>query len=192
MKVIFCITLLLYSFSTSAQTDEKLQNRLIKMAEQSLQVRQSVSQYTEQSAPAALQSIATDIDNLHTKTLQEMVALHGWPNQKLVGKQAVQATFLLVQHARDLSFQLNMLPLVIQSYLDGEGVAGQNVAELTDTVAIKQGKKQVFGTQAEIIDGQIVLAPIEDENSVEQLRAQLGLGTLAEYKKTLETLHGLD
>jgi hypothetical protein len=79
--------------------------------------------------------------------------------------------------------------LVIQSYLDKEGIAGRDVARFTDSVSIKLGKKQVFGTQAEFIRGKIIFAPIENEDSVDLLRAQMGMLSLAEYKKTLETFY---
>jgi hypothetical protein len=62
---------------------------------------------------------------------------------------------------------------------------------LTDKVSIAQGKSQVFGTQADLIAGEVVFLPIENGDSVEQLRAQMDLPSLAEYKKTLEELYGL-
>jgi hypothetical protein len=62
------------------------------------------------------------------------------------------------------------------------------VAILTDKVSIAQGKSQVFGTQADFIKSKVVFAPIENEDSVDQLRAQMGMPSLAEYKKILEAL----
>ncbi len=84
-----------------------------------------------------------------------------------------------------------MLPLIIQSFLDIDGIAVKVVAQFTDNVSIKLGKKQVFGTQAEVIDGKVIFAHIENEDSVDPLRAQMGMSTLAAYKKTLETHYGL-
>jgi len=117
-----------------------------------------------------------------------MVKLHGWPNQQQVGKQGVLAAFELVKHSSNLTFQQNMLPLVLQSYLDQDGLIGQDVAELTDNVYIKQGEKQVFGTQADWLNGQVVFLPIENEETVDQLRAQMGLSPLDEYKQALKKL----
>jgi hypothetical protein len=84
-----------------------------------------------------------------------------------------------------------MLPLIIQSFLDKEGIAGKDVAQFTDNVSIRLGKKQVFGTQSKLINGKIIFAPIENEDSVDSLRAQMGMSTLAEYKETLKTLYDL-
>ena len=103
----------------------------------------------------------------------------------------LELLFLLIKHSKDLALQQDMLPLIIQSYLDKEGIAGQDVAQFTDNVSIKLGKKQVFGTQAEFISGKVIFAPIENQDSVDQLRAQMSMPSLAEYKKTLELFYGV-
>lgn len=191
MRFIVYMALMFYSFSALSKVDNVLQSQLVKMAEQKQQVHQSLDKYDSGSVPSALQSLASEIDDLHTQTLKEMLTLHGWPNKTLVGEKGIQAAFLLVRHSNDLAFQQDMLPLIIQSYLDKDGIAGQDVAQFTDKVSIKLGKKQVFGTQAEWVDGQVVFAPIKNEESVNLLRAQMGMSSLAEYKKTLETFYDL-
>lgn len=188
MRLIIFLAVLLTSMSTLAKFDEDLQRQLIKMAAQRQQVRQSVEKYDTKNAPPALQSVAIEIDNLHTKTLKEIVTLHGWPSKKQVAEKGVQAAFFLVKHTQNLAFQQDMLPLIIQSFLDKDGIAGKDVAQFTDNVSIRLGKKQVFGTQAELIDGEVIFAPNENEDSVDQLRAQMGMSSLAEYKKTLQTV----
>jgi len=183
------MVLALYSLSTLAQTDKGLQNQLMKLAEQNMQVRQSLEKYASGKVPQALQSVVTEIDNLHTRTLKEIVTLHGWPSKNKVGEKGIQATFLLIQNSQDLAFQQDMLPLIIQSFIDKEGITGQDVAQFTDNVSLKLGKKQVFGTQAELIDGKVIFAPIENKDSVDQLRDQMGMKSLAEYKKGLEVFY---
>ena len=189
MRFIVCMVLALYSLSTLAQTDKGLQNQLMKLAEQNMQVRQSLEKYASGKVPQALQSVVTEIDNLHTQTLKEIVTLHGWPSKNKVGEKGIQATFLLIQNSQDLAFQQDMLPLIIQSFIDKEGITGQDVAQFTDNVSLKLGKKQVFGTQAELIDGKVIFAPIENKDSVDQLRDQMGMKSLAEYKKGLEVFY---
>ena len=191
MRFIVCMVLTFYSLSALAQVDKILQSQLVKMSEQNQEIRQSLSQYASGDVPAALQSVATEIDNLHTQTLKEIIRLYGWPSKQQVEEEGVQATFLLIKHSKDLALQQDMLPLIIQSYLDKEGIAGQDVAQFTDNVSIKLGKKQVFGTQAEFISGKVIFAPIENQDSVDQLRAQMSMPSLAEYKKTLELFYGV-
>jgi hypothetical protein len=191
MRLLMCLAILLTFFPAMAQVDIGLQNQLVKMAEQNQQIRQSLIKYDPENVPIALQSVATEINNLHTQTLKEIINLHGWPSKKQIGGKGIQSAFVLVQHSQDLAFQQDMLPFIIQSYLDKDGIEGQDVAQFTDKVSIKLGKKQVFGTQAELVDGKIVFAEIENEETVDPLRAQMGMPPLAEYKKTLENFYDL-
>lgn len=188
MRVVVFLVLLLNSFLAWAEVDKLLQTQLLKMAEQGQQIRQSLVQQQATKSVEALKVIASEIATLHTQTLKEMVALHGWPNKNLVEEKGVQAAFQVVQHSPDLAFQQDMLPLIIQSYLNKDGIAGHNVAELTDLVSLKLGKKQVFGTQTKWVDGKVVFAPIENEQAVDQLRAEMGMSTLAEFEKQLSGL----
>ena len=191
MRLIIYLAILFTSLTTLAQVDKKLQDQLVEMAQQNRQVRQRLEKYNAENAPPALQTLASQINKLHTQTLKEMITLHGWPTKNKVGEKGIQAALTLLQHSKDLLFQQDMLPLIIQSFLDKGGIAGKDVAQFTDNVSIKLGKKQVFGTQAELIDGKVIFAPIENEDSVDPLRAQMGMSTLAAYKKTLETHYGL-
>jgi hypothetical protein len=44
----------------------------------------------------------------------------------------------------------------------------------------------VFGTSADLVNGEVVFAPIGEEDSVDQLRNQMGMLSLAKYKKNSE------
>lgn len=192
MRFIMSLTILFISMTAMAQVDNVLYNQLNNMAQQNQQVQQSLTKYAGENVPVALQKIATVIDRLHTQTLKEIITLHGWPSKNQVGEKGVQAAFMLLQNSQNLVFQQDMLPLVIQSFLDKEGIAGQDVAQFTDNVSIRLGKKQVFGTQAEWVNGNVIFSPIEDENNVDLLRAQMGMSSLKEYKKTLEIFHTVE
>ena len=45
--------------------------------------------------------------------------------------------------------------------------------------------------QGALIAGKVVFFQIENGDSVDQLRAQMGMSPLKEYKKTLEDIYGL-
>jgi antitoxin component of RelBE/YafQ-DinJ toxin-antitoxin module len=181
------LLLVLLSTLSVAQTKPELQKQLLNMAQQSEQIQ--VAQKND--ATEALKSMATDISQLHTQTLNQIVQLQGWPTKAQVTEEGVRAAFSLASHSNNLSFQQNMLPFIIQSYMDKQGMSGEAVAIFTDKVSIAQGKNQVFGTQADLIDGKLVFFKIENEDSVDQLRAQMGMTNLAEYKKILAAIHGL-
>lgn len=84
-----------------------------------------------------------------------------------------------------------MLPYLKQSYLNGEGVSGQQVALLTDRVLIAQGKKQIYGTQVDVSEGKVVFSPIEDETNVDKRREKMKMPPLDLYLKIMEKVYGI-
>lgn len=187
IKYICCfLSLLTISHTVHAAVNVDLQKRLIQMAQQSIEIKQQQSAINKEPNAKVLQQLQTDIIKVQTLTLQEIVSLHGWPNKSLVGTSGVNAATVIVQHAEDIAFQQNMLPLIIQSYLNNQGVSGTNVAITTDIIAIKQGKKQVFGTQFEILNEKVAFKPINNLQTVDDLRAELDLMPLLDYKQQIE------
>jgi len=132
------------------------------------------------------------IDADNQARLKAIVQEHGWPTARLVGKDAVHDAFLLVQHASDTAFQKEMLPRIEKSYRSGD-LDGQSYALLVDRVRVRDGQKQIYGTQAKPIeqwkDKEPSLLPIEDEPNVEQRRAEVGLPPLATYLKMLKQVY---
>ena len=132
---------------------------------------------------------AMSVDSANTRWLNIVVAQRGWPGRTLVGADGANAAFLLAQHAdRDTAFQAQMLPLVTSAYDAGE-VEGQAVALLTDRVAVARGRPQVYGSQASVVAGRVVLKPIADSAGVDARRARLGLPPLGVYVRLLDSLY---
>jgi hypothetical protein len=130
---------------------------------------------------------AADDDN--TKWLQGVVEKRGWPTNTLVGKDGANAAWLLVQHAdRDPKFQRRCLDLMAK--LPAGEVSQSNLAYLTDRVLLAEGKKQRYGTQVTVVDGNWAPRPLEDEANVDKRRAAAGLSPLAEYLKLIEREYG--
>jgi hypothetical protein len=80
-------------------------------------------------------------------------------------------------------------------YLEGAfrrgEAAGQDVALLTDRVRQGEGKLQLYGTQATITDGGLVVDPIENPTELDRRRASLGLPPHAVYLRLLREAYGL-
>lgn len=130
-----------------------------------------------------------EIDAANTKWLAEVVAKHGWPGKSLVGADAAHDAWLLVQHAdRDLAFQKKVLELMKPLAPKGE-VAKGDVAYLTDRVLVAEKKKQLYGTQFQQVNGKMEPQPIEDEANVDKRRAEVGLASMAEYRKLIEQMY---
>ena len=130
------------------------------------------------------------VDSANTHRLQQIIEENGWPYKDQVGTKGVGAAFLILQHA-DHAFQKKMLPLVQEIYEQG-GLKGEHLALLTDRVLVGDGKAQLYGTQAKVVDGSVQFFPIEDEMSIDERRAELGLRPLAKYRKIMERMYGVE
>jgi hypothetical protein len=65
----------------------------------------------------------------------------------------------------------------------------QQYALLTDRVLLAQGKKQRYGSQVEVKDGQSVPLPLDDAEHVDARRATMGLEPLADYLKESDAMY---
>jgi hypothetical protein len=128
------------------------------------------------------------VDTSNTAWLKRLVARQGWPTRAQVGPDGVRAALMLVEHADlDSAFQSRVLPLIQQSYAAGE-LSGADVAMLTDRVAVSHGRPQLYGTQARLVNGRWVAAPIADSSGVDVRRARMGLPPLGVYFRVLDSL----
>jgi hypothetical protein len=109
---------------------------------------------------------ATDAHN--TTRVQEIIKRYRWPGPDLVGIDGTEAAFLIA-------------------------LSGQSYALLLDRILVREGKPQVYGTQArdwrQWATNVPTFEPIEDEVNVDQRRAQVGLPPLSEYREFLKRLY---
>ncbi len=127
-------------------------------------------------------------DSANTFWLKAYVARWGWPTTTQVGPDAVQAAFLIVQHAvHDTAFMRAMLPFIQQAHRRGD-LEGQAVAMLTDRIEVKAGRPQIYGTQLSLKNGQWVFDPIVDSVSVDARRRRMGLPPLAAYGRLVDSM----
>lgn len=168
--------------------DPALQHELLALMDEDQAARSALvaSQMKDKKASAAVAAI----DKKSTARMKEIIAAHGWPGEKLVGKSAAKAAWLLVQHAdQDPAFQERCLPL-LEAAVKAHDAEGKHLAYLTDRVRLAAGKPQVYGTQFEPKDGQWVPKPLEDPAHVDARRKAVGLGTLAEYAAQMLQAYG--
>jgi hypothetical protein len=119
-----------------------------------------------------------DAENL--PWLKKVITQTGWPGRSIVGDDGANAAWLLAQHAdSDPAFQRQCLDLLTVAADQGEATKAQ-VAYLTDRVLLAEGKPQEFGTQATGRNGQWVPCDLRDPGHVDQRRAAMSLGSLAD------------
>lgn len=127
------------------------------------------------------------VDKENTKKLKKIVAGFGWPDFKLVGKRVSHLAWLIVQHAdHDVDFQERCLQLMEEKSKAGL-VNSANVAYLTDRVRVKQGKKQLYGTQFYVDQsGNFKPRPIYKIKELRNRRKKMGLENFGAYQKRIQ------
>lgn len=175
--------------STGKLADPSLRQDLLERVKLDQQVRASFIAAGmgkgAMSQAKALQRV--DTDNL--AFLRQTLAHGAFPDQGRVGKDGLDALFLLIQHADgDPGLQRAQLPHLQVLYRRHE-VAGQDVALLTDRIRVHMHQMQVYGTQTQIGNGKIVRDPIEDPPHLEQRRAAMGLMPMRVYQCMLRAMY---
>lgn len=121
-------------------------------------------------------------DYARTARLKEIIDEHGWPTVDLVGEDAASAAWLVSQHADfDVEFQQEARDLLRRAVEAGQGDPSE-LAYLDDRVQVNLGEPQTFGSQVRWKGGAPAPAtPLVDQVRVDDLRQDVGLGTLREY-----------
>ena len=164
-----------------------LRRELLEMARIDQAVRNEWIRDGATTPNPELLSRMAEIDAGNTARLQDIVEEHGWPGADLVGLDGAGGAFLIVQHATH-DVQKALFSLVEAGY-GGGVVSGPSYALLLDRILVRDGRPQVYGSQAKFDDdGELVLDPIEDEANVDVRRAEVGLPPLAEYREQLKSL----
>lgn len=122
------------------------------------------------------------VDHENTVWLKQIVAEHGWPTIPKAGERGANAAWLLTQHADlDPAFQLRALRMMEPLVENGE-VSRHNYAYLYDRVMLKLVGTQRYATQLTCENGVYVPQPLEDAGRVDELRAEVDLEPLVEYR----------
>lgn len=120
-----------------------------------------------------------DAENL--KQVKAILDEKGWLGPKIVGDQGSYTLFLVIQHA-DLDTQIEYLPMIREAVKDKK-LQGRSLAMLEDRVNIRQGNRQIYGSQItrDSETGEYYVLPLIDPEHVNERREKVGLGTLDDY-----------
>lgn len=147
--------------------DQELRNQLQPGAEMDMEVVHKMEQ----------------CDQENTAWMKDLVDRHGWPTIARVGKRGAADAWLLVQHA-PLEFQEQCLPL-LRAAVEAKDAEPVHLAYLEDRVNMYRGRPQRYGTQFKFGANGLEVHTLEDAARVDEWRAEVGLGTLAEYEAQL-------
>jgi hypothetical protein len=115
------------------------------------------------------------------EAIKSIITKYGFPGTELVGADGVWAAFALVQHAdADHAFQRKVLARMEKLYRR-KSIPGEMYAYLKDRVRIAENKKQIFGTQFQLRNGDLVIRPVLDPAYLDVRRKEAGLPAMADY-----------
>jgi hypothetical protein len=151
---------------------------LIAMAEEDQRVRAEL--LAEGVLFDGYQPRMAEVHHRNAARLAAIMTELGWPGRSVVGHDAANAAWLVLQHAiGDPPVMRRGLEL-LRSLPPGE-VDPIQVAMLEDRVRTFSGLPQIYGTQFDWDErGEMQPRPIEDAAHVDERRAAIGLPPLAE------------
>ena len=120
-------------------------------------------------------------DSINRITIEAILDKYGWLGTDVVGEQGNSTIFLVIQHS-DQATQEKYLPMMRDAVKNGKA-SGSDLALLEDRIALKQGKRQIYGSQI----GQntktklYYVEPLEDPANVDKRRSDVGLDPIAVY-----------
>jgi hypothetical protein len=177
----------------AAPTNDAVRRELEKMGEENQKHRQEILELMDRLARTDSEKVAKkwqqaserqkELDSRNRQRLDEIVKQFGWPKRSVFGEEASGVAFSVVQHA-GLDYQKKYLPLIKEAVSQNEA-RQSDLAILEDRILTREGKKQIYGTQARLNPKTelMELYPIEDEENVDARRSRVGLEPLAQYVK---------
>jgi VWFA-related protein len=171
----------------SVTLNNKLREELLKLKDKNQQ--RLDDDIRDNRKPAALIKRIGETREKNSVQLCSILKKHGWPTRSLVGKDGVDAAIFML-NASSSQLRVDLLPVIIAATKQGE-ISRPDFAAYVDRLRIDAGLKQIFGTQATIIDGFLVLFPIEAEEHVDSRRKQYDLAPMAVYVRFIESKYRL-
>ncbi|WP_282081423.1 DUF6624 domain-containing protein [Aquimarina algiphila] len=132
-----------------------------------------------------------EMEKLHNKNaeaLDEIIDAIGYPTIDKVGKEANEATWLIIQHSIGQPSFMKKCEKLLEKAVNDNKANPKNLAYLTDRIAVFEGKPQRYGTQFDW-DKNKELSPysFDDLTKVNQRRKSIGLNTLEEQTEIIRT-----
>jgi len=131
---------------------------------------------------------AVSVDKVNRDRLKEIIREFGFPTRQLVGKDAIQGIFLIIQHSdMDTEWQKEQLTSIERAVKQGD-MDGQSYAYLYDRIKINSGEKQLYGTQFKNVDPvnrKVELADTEDVENLDRRRMEVGMMPIHMYEQLM-------
>jgi len=176
--------------SKTSQINTILETELLAMQQAMIKLQQKKISYANGKLPVVLIDEIARVNKKNSLRLLEIIKQQGWPTINLVGIKGRDAAFVILQQAEP-TIQERLLPTLKNEFVQGQ-LSGQKLAAFIDIMLIKSGKKQRYGTQLAIVNGQIVFNDIVDKKNIDQRRQEMNMLPMAQYEMLLRKMYQLD
>lgn len=169
--------------TTSPALDKKLKEELLKMSQKERELLLEVvdKDLKKQSDRDKLRKLYEK----NTTRLCEIIKTGGWPTTALVDREGVFSAFQILKNGGTFELQRDLLPVIVAA-IKKDPYQKPEFAGLYDRLRVSGGMKQLFGTQAVIAGGFLILYPIEDEPNLNDRRKEYGLTEMELHIRDLE------
>lgn len=119
-------------------------------------------------------------DSINLIKVSNILDTQGWPSKKKIGSRGTSTLFFVIQHA-DLNAQTKYLPMITNAVKSGN-LPKRQYAMFYDRLLLRQGKRQVYGTQLAMSkqSKKPYVLPLEDVRNVDKRRTEMGLNSMQE------------
>lgn len=169
-----------------ANFDRPLMHTLDSIMDQDQQYRRQTDEVEKQygrdsEEMKALWHAMALADSSDLVLVSKILDERGWLGADIIGQMGNATLFLVIQHA-DQATQEHYLPMMRAAVAKGNAEPA-DLALLEDRVALGEGKRQIYGSQIgrDPDTGEFYVSPLEDPDHVDERRAAVGLGPLADY-----------
>lgn len=128
------------------------------------------------------------IDSINTSAVKKILDNNDWPDKNIVGNDAEQAMWLLVQHADHDPYVAVKGLSMLMAAVDKGGADKWQFAYLVDRIRMHEHRPQIYGTQTiskkDINGNRIYPIPIEDPENLDSRRTSMGLESMKKYMES--------
>ena len=122
----------------------------------------------------------------NAKILNNIIDTIGYPTFDKVGKEANEATWLIIQHSIGQPEFMKKSAKLLEKAVSENKADPKSLAYLTDRIAVLEGKEQLYGTQFDWDEyGNLSPNHFDNINEVNERRKSIGLNTLEEQTEII-------
>jgi hypothetical protein len=126
------------------------------------------------------ESIDLAMDTSNLESVKQILDKCGMPTLVTAGKKGMTAIWLVIQHT-DGETRKSYFPMLLEASKKGD-LERQDIALMQDRMLMDAGKPQLYGSQVIMKNGvNYELYELKDHKTVDQRRAIMGMGPLADY-----------